>query len=973
MAASIANLKLQLQNTLSPDQNVRVVAEQTIEQASKSQNYSLLLLKIVSEDTHELHLRVAAAVTFKNFIKKNWEIDGQVNKIADQDRLTIKTHIVDLMLKMPSQLQAQLSEAVSLIGKHDFPDAWPELLPSLVAKLDNNDVSVINGVLRTASSLFNRYTYEFKSDELWTEINIALKQFAQPLTDITAKMISILPQNASNRDTLTTVFSLLHSALDIFYSLNYQDLPEFFEDNMDQWMLIHHTLLVYDNPLVRSDSDDRPGPLEKTMAKACDNVALYAGKYDEEDVPFRKHLPVFVEDIWNLLCTTSGEIKNDYLVSGGLAFLSAVAKRPGTSSMFGDPATLKTICEKIVIPNMQLRESDVEAFEDDPQEYIGQDIEGSDTETRRRAACDLVKALRQHFEQQVTAIFSSYVEVMLAEYAKDPVNNWKSKDAAIYLVTSLSVTSTLARAGATKVNEFIPLLDFYKNTIIDELRIQNIDERPVIKSDCVKYVTTFRNQLGKQVLIEALPLLVAHILSSSVVLSSYAANGVERLLMMKEVSPTGVSQAVITRQDIKPFLSQAINNVFAAIAKGGQASLNPYLMKTTMRLINVGKEDIFPYLESIMDRLIKKLEEVSANPTKPDFNHYLFESISAAVRFCCNSTDPSLVVAFETYLLPRFVVILQKEVLEFLPYVFQIMSQLLELNLGALPATYTDMFPHLMAPVLWEKSGNVPGLSKFIQTYISKMGATLSTDTRTIESLLGIFQKLLASKSNDHFGFAILNAIVTHVPVEGYQQHVRQIYNLIFSRLQAAKSPKLVSCIIVNSTLMMGLHGPDLVINAIDSIQPKLFNMVITSLYLPSMQKLQTSHNRKICAVGFIRLLTECPAMITTYKSSFASLLTALLKLFELPKEKKDDDDIEEVSFTHASEFATVHTQLSFAKKPEVDPFAAVVDARIHLAKALHTMSTKMPGKVPALLQGLDPQVQGILSSYLTQAQVQLA
>lgn len=38
----------------------------------------------------------------------------------------------------------------------------------------------------------------------------------------------------------------------------------------------------------------------------------------------------------------------------------------------------------------------------------------------------------------MTGIFSGYVNSMLTEYAKNPGVNWKHKDAAIYLVTSLA-------------------------------------------------------------------------------------------------------------------------------------------------------------------------------------------------------------------------------------------------------------------------------------------------------------------------------------------------------------------------------------------------------------------------------------------------------------------------------------------------------------------------------------------------------
>ena len=59
-------------------------------------------------------------------------------------------------------------------------------------------------------------------------------------------------------------------------------------------------------------------------------------------------------------------------------------------------------------------------------------------DTRRRSACDLVKALIKQFEGPVIQNFSQYVQAMLVEYGKDPRANWKCKDTAIYLVTTLA-------------------------------------------------------------------------------------------------------------------------------------------------------------------------------------------------------------------------------------------------------------------------------------------------------------------------------------------------------------------------------------------------------------------------------------------------------------------------------------------------------------------------------------------------------
>lgn len=62
---------------------------------------------------------------------------------------------------------------------------------------------------------------------------------------------------------------------------------------------------------------------------------------------------------------------------------------------------------------MQVRDEDEEVFEMNPIEYIRRDIEGGDSDTRRRSAADLVKALTDVFEAQVTGMFTGYVGALL--------------------------------------------------------------------------------------------------------------------------------------------------------------------------------------------------------------------------------------------------------------------------------------------------------------------------------------------------------------------------------------------------------------------------------------------------------------------------------------------------------------------------------------------------------------------------------
>ena len=54
-------------------------------------------------------------------------------------------------------------------------------------------------------------------------------------------------------------------------------------------------------------------------------------------------------------------------------------------------------------------------------EYIRNDMEGADGESRRRAACDLVQGLCVLFKQSVTQLCGGYINTLLQKYQTNPV------------------------------------------------------------------------------------------------------------------------------------------------------------------------------------------------------------------------------------------------------------------------------------------------------------------------------------------------------------------------------------------------------------------------------------------------------------------------------------------------------------------------------------------------------------------------
>lgn len=49
-----------------------IAAEQFLGSIERNKNYVLLLLYAIDKGTPEISVRISAAITFKNFVKRNW-------------------------------------------------------------------------------------------------------------------------------------------------------------------------------------------------------------------------------------------------------------------------------------------------------------------------------------------------------------------------------------------------------------------------------------------------------------------------------------------------------------------------------------------------------------------------------------------------------------------------------------------------------------------------------------------------------------------------------------------------------------------------------------------------------------------------------------------------------------------------------------------------------------------------------------
>lgn len=962
----LGELSSYLEKTLSPDPAIRRPAEKYLQQIEAEANFGPLLLCLCSREDLAQHLRVVASVTFKNFIKRHWRLQEETDfadKISAADRQSVKATIIELMLTSPEQIQLQLSDAISLISREDFPDKWPDLLTGMVERMKTGDFHIINGVLRTAHSIFKRYRHEFQSNELWKEIKYVLGIFAIPLTELFQTLMGMIEKNATDQNALKLIFSSLVLTCKIFRSLNAQDFPEEFEDTMEIWMTHFLSLLTYDNALLHSHTDEA-GLLEQVKSQICDNISLFAQNYGEN---FSDYLSKFVSAVWDLLVTTSLEAKYDLLVSNSIQFITTVVQRPQYKALFENEESLKNICEKIVIPNLFLREIDIETFEDNPEEYIRKDIERSDVDTRRRASSDLVQALSTQFEKQVVAIFSAYVTDLLGQSAADPKKNWRQKDVALFLVTTLASKGQTKKHGTTKASELIDVTQFYETTILPELNDQDVNSLPVIKADCMRYISTFRQQLPKETVLQTFPNLIRYLTSEMPVVNTYACHAIERILTVKVAS---TKENLVSNTDLAPVVSHLVGNIMLLIDPSkGQ---NEYAIKSLMRVCLVLQEMLEPYIDEMLQKLADLLTTISKNPAKPNFNHFLFETFGVLIRAVCIK-NRAVISKFEAYLFPIFNYVLEQDITEFIPYAFQLLSLMLELQDNTVPSVYHELFPFLLMPVLWERPGYIPALTRLLQAYIEKAAETIVV--QKIMPVLGVFQRLIASKSNDHYAFYILNSLTEHLPAQIFSEYVKQVLYLLFQRLNTSKTTKLVKNMLVFLSLYSYKYGPVGLFQLIDNLQPGMSTMVLEKLFVADLQKVSGNLERKICAVGVTKILVECPFLLSNEANLkiWAALLESLVCLFELPEDSTTPEEEHFIDVEETPGYQSTFNQLFSASRKEADPFKGQVpDAKAYLAKQLEAASSTMSFSMSNLLSQLTIESQKHLQGYLSQSSVQL-
>lgn len=921
----------------------------------------MLLLQITASESYPTQTRLASALFFKNFVKRNWtDVEGNY-KLPQQDVIAIKKEIIGLMISVPTNIQSQLGEAISAIADSDFYERWDTLVDDLVSRLTPDNIKVNTGVLQVAHSIFGRWRPLFRSDELYAEVNHVVQGFGHPFLALWQSLDQYIDAHANDAGALKQAFTELDLILQLFYDLSCQDLPPVFEDGLSGIASLLLKYLTYENRLLESNDDDEAGPLQTTKANIFEALTLYVGKFYDD---FANHIQSFVSSSWNLLTTVGSEAKNDILVSKALLFLTTVTKINEQARIFNDSNIQTQIVEKVILPNVALRGSDIETFEDEPIEFIRRDLEGSDSETRRRAASDFLKQLSDQFPQSVTSISMAFIDKLLENYRANPQEGWRSKDTAVNLYYAVAAKgAATASHGVVSVNELANIEDFFSQNLAADL--QDAHAQPLLKVDAIKYLYVFRSLLGSEQWSHVIPLLVNHLGHSNYCVFTYASVVTERVLALTD-SNTG--KPIVDPSNITPLAKDLTEHLFSLILRDRQPAKvqeNEFVMRCIMRVLIILREDIGAVAASVLHHLIDITNIIATNPSNPRFYYYHFEALGALIRFSAASTSEALCQA----LFQPFTSVLEHGVDEFMPYVFQLLAALFEKEPNKpLPSQFSPLISPVLMPMLWEQKGNVPALVRLLMAIIPRAANDLVSNGQ-LGNVLGLFQKLISTKTNEQYGCNLLEVCMTAFPPDTLAPYWRDLLSIMFTRLKnqhatSFTTPFLRFYHFFASRDDKGL-GVDVFVAESDKVQENVFRDLYLGIILPKTQELLRPIDRKIAAVSFTKALADSVAFKKRYPKGWALTCTALLKLLEHPPVLSKNDDRIVDQDVEDSVFGVGFTALNTIRKPLADPFEDITDLRKWVGQYLKDADQRHQGTIQSAISNMGPQAQAAIAEYM--------
>ncbi|CAG9956264.1 unnamed protein product [Clonostachys rosea f. rosea IK726] len=447
-----------LSNTHSSEQVPRQQAEIELKRAASNPAFPQSLANIAAHTSVDTSVRQSALSTLRLFIERNWAVeelgDGPQIPIADNARAALKQSLLDLVLSGEEDRKVKIatSYAVGKIAVHDFPEQWPNLLPTVLGVISTGTDGQLHGALKVLGDL--------------VEESLSQEQFFTMARDI-AKTLTEVALNENRKPLLRSlaisVFRGCFNILEMIKGDHGDQVKPFAEELLQQWNPFFLTVLKSRLPeadlstgqpsswnsvislkvqVVKTLSDIRKGFPALLLPHS---TALFTAVWEELSLFQAPYTKLYIEsDAQGRLEDSDGlPYTLDFLILEEIDFLSrcfrAAPVRAELDGQLNAHASAEQVPWMMEIMRMLVSYSSVtreeeELWDIDCSLFLAEETSVTANYTARVAASDLLIKMGEWFGQKTIDGLFGYTKTL---FPGDGLN-WRSQEAALYLFVMLA-------------------------------------------------------------------------------------------------------------------------------------------------------------------------------------------------------------------------------------------------------------------------------------------------------------------------------------------------------------------------------------------------------------------------------------------------------------------------------------------------------------------------------------------------------
>ncbi|KAK0723723.1 armadillo-type protein [Apiosordaria backusii] len=370
--------------TLDADADVRRRAELQLKQAEDQPNFTDILLDLMASEQN-VNLQLPTAIYLKNRVNRAWERSDHITTtsvIPEDAKERFRERLLPVLAGSPAKVRQQLVPVLQRILHFDFPQAWPKFMEYTYQLLNTNSPASVMAGLQCLLAICR--TYRFKSNEGDTRA-----PFDRIVENSFPRLLSICQELV--KEESDEAGEMLHIALKSYKHATWLELSDHLRqtDVNIAWCTIFlqtvskpipATAMQHEDPLERERHHwwkakkwayfnlnrlyIRHGNTNSLLDNASDDQKRFAKEFTAQVAP--EILKYYLAEIEKWVAKTSWLSRP--CLSYTIVFLDECI-RP--KEMWTHLKThLTTLVTHFIFPVLCLSEDDLEKFEEEPEEYL---------------------------------------------------------------------------------------------------------------------------------------------------------------------------------------------------------------------------------------------------------------------------------------------------------------------------------------------------------------------------------------------------------------------------------------------------------------------------------------------------------------------------------------------------------------------------------------------------------------------------